>query len=92
MFSKAIDINPNDHVYYSNRSGAYASLQMYEQALKDGEKCVELKSDWGKGYQRKGLAEFYMKKYEESVKTYEKGLTIEPENAQLKEGLERSKE
>ena len=25
-FTKAIEINPNDHVFYSNRSGAYASL------------------------------------------------------------------
>lgn len=25
-FTKAIQINPNDHVFYSNRSGAYASL------------------------------------------------------------------
>ena len=26
FFTKAIEINPSDHVFYSNRSGAYASL------------------------------------------------------------------
>jgi stress-induced-phosphoprotein 1 len=39
-FTKAIEINPNDHVFYSNRSGAYASLQQYEKALEDANKCV----------------------------------------------------
>ncbi len=28
-FTEAISINPNDHVFYSNRSGAYASLKNY---------------------------------------------------------------
>jgi stress-induced-phosphoprotein 1 len=43
-------------VFYSNRSGAYASLEKYQEALEDATKCVELKSDWAKGYVRKGLA------------------------------------
>jgi stress-induced-phosphoprotein 1 len=51
-------LNPNDHVYFSNRSGAYASLNQYEEALSDANKCVEIKPDWAKGYGRKGLAEF----------------------------------
>ena len=25
-FTKAIEINPNDHIYYSNRSGSHACL------------------------------------------------------------------
>lgn len=41
-FTKAIEINPNDHVFYSNRSGAYASLNQYDKALSDATKCVEL--------------------------------------------------
>ncbi len=34
-FTKAISANPNDHVFYSNRSGAYASLKLYDEALGD---------------------------------------------------------
>ena len=26
LFTNAIEINPNDHILYSNRSGSYASL------------------------------------------------------------------
>jgi len=56
MYSKAIELNPTDHVLYSNRSGGYASKEEYDKALEDASKCVEIKPDWAKGYQRKGLA------------------------------------
>jgi stress-induced-phosphoprotein 1 len=88
-FTKAIEANPNDHVFYSNRSAAYASLEKYEEALDDGTKCVSMKPDWGKGYQRKGLAEFYLGKLPEAETTYKKGLELDPNNQLLKEGLER---
>lgn len=45
-----------------------------------------MKPDWSKGYVRKGLAEFYLKKYDDAIQTYEAGLAIEPTNAQLIEG------
>ena len=76
-------------MFFSNRSGSYASLQKYEEALEDAAVCVALKPDWAKGYQRKGLAEFYLQKYEESEETYKQGLKLEPTNAQLQEGLKR---
>jgi stress-induced-phosphoprotein 1 len=40
LYSKAIELNPSDHVLYSNRSGAYASLSNYEEAEKDAVKCI----------------------------------------------------
>lgn len=47
-FSKAIELSPADAVLYSNRSGSYASLKQFENALKDAEMCVKLKPDWAK--------------------------------------------
>lgn len=86
-YSKAIEINPNDQVFYSNRSGCHANLKNYDEALKDAKKCVELKPDWLRGYQRMGLAEFYLKNYDDAIETYKKGLEIDPNNAQLKVDL-----
>eukprot|EP00359_Climacostomum_virens_P001814 CAMPEP_0204898744 /NCGR_PEP_ID=MMETSP1397-20131031/1460_1 /ASSEMBLY_ACC=CAM_ASM_000891 /TAXON_ID=49980 /ORGANISM="Climacostomum Climacostomum virens, Strain Stock W-24" /LENGTH=562 /DNA_ID=CAMNT_0052066629 /DNA_START=6 /DNA_END=1694 /DNA_ORIENTATION=+ len=86
-FSEAIRHDPNDHVFYSNRSACYASLEQYPQALEDAKKCVELKPDWVRGYTRKGLAEYYLGLYADAVGTYSKGLEIEPGNDQLKQGL-----
>ncbi|KYK62692.1 tetratricopeptide repeat domain containing protein [Toxoplasma gondii TgCatPRC2] len=87
FFTEAIKCTPDDAVLYSNRSGAYASLNKLEEALNDAEMCVKLRPAWGKGYSRKGLAEFRMMKYKEAEATYHKGLQVDPTNEQLKEGL-----
>lgn len=91
-FTKAIDLNSEDHVFYSNRSACYACLEEYDKALVDAQICVDIKPDWAKGYLRRGLAEFYLKKYDQAEKTYKKGLDLEPNNQQLMEGLERVRE
>lgn len=88
-FTEAIKHDPSDHVFFSNRSACYASLEQYDQALKDGAECVRLKPDWPKGYTRKGLAEFFLNKLDDAAKTYEAGLKLAPEDAALKEGLKK---
>ncbi len=55
-FSQAINIEPSNHVLYSNRSGAYASLKDFTHALEDANKVTEIKPDWAKGWTRKGAA------------------------------------
>ena len=55
-FSQAIELEPTNHVLYSNRSGAYASLKNFDKALEDANKTTELKPDWAKGWGRKGAA------------------------------------
>ena len=55
-FSQAIELDPQNHVLYSNRSGAYASLKDWEHALEDATKTTEIKADWSKGWGRKGTA------------------------------------
>lgn len=91
-YTEAIACDPTDHIFFSNRSACYASLEQYEDALDDAKKCIELKPDFIRGYSRKGLAEFYLKKYPEAKETYEQGLKIDPNNEQLKEGLGRAEE
>lgn len=55
-FSQAIELEPTNHVLYSNRSGAYASKKEFEKALEDANKTTEIKPDWAKGWGRKGAA------------------------------------
>ncbi|CAL4886419.1 unnamed protein product [Urochloa decumbens] len=90
-FSEAIGLAPGNHVLYSNRSAALASLHRYAEALADAEKTVELKPDWAKGYSRLGAAHLGLGDAASAVAAYEKGLAIEPNNEGLKAGLEDAK-
>ncbi|KAH0739996.1 hypothetical protein KY290_033039 [Solanum tuberosum] len=86
-FTEAINLSPNNHVLYSNRSAAYASLNKFSEALIDAEKTVELKPDWSKGYSRVGAAYVGLNNYNDAVLAYRKGLKIDPNNEGLKSGL-----
>eukprot|EP01117_Protostelium_nocturnum_P008231 TRINITY_DN2937_c0_g1_i1.p1 TRINITY_DN2937_c0_g1~~TRINITY_DN2937_c0_g1_i1.p1 ORF type:complete len:557 (-),score=247.91 TRINITY_DN2937_c0_g1_i1:105-1775(-) len=86
-FSEAIELDPSNHVLYSNRSAAFASLKKFEDALKDAEKTVQTKPDWAKGFSRKGVALFSLGRVEDAEKAFQEGLKLEPTNAQLLEGL-----
>lgn len=72
---------------FSNRSAAYAKANKYDLSLKDAEKAIELKPEWGKAFSRKGTALAYLGRLDEAIETYEKGLQLDPNNQQLKDGL-----
>eukprot|EP00485_Elphidium_margaritaceum_P011893 CAMPEP_0202703630 /NCGR_PEP_ID=MMETSP1385-20130828/16447_1 /ASSEMBLY_ACC=CAM_ASM_000861 /TAXON_ID=933848 /ORGANISM="Elphidium margaritaceum" /LENGTH=580 /DNA_ID=CAMNT_0049361511 /DNA_START=39 /DNA_END=1781 /DNA_ORIENTATION=- len=86
-YTKAIGLYDKDHSFYSNRSACYAAKEKFEEALADGNKCVELKPDFAKGYSRIGYALFKLDKIEEAKETYQKGLDVDPNNESLKSGL-----
>ncbi|KAF8111123.1 hypothetical protein N665_0076s0119 [Sinapis alba] len=86
-YSSAISLSPTNHLLFSNRSAAHASLCNYADALSDAKKTVELKPDWAKGYSRLGAAHFGLNDFKEAVAAYSKGLEIDPSNEALKSGL-----
>lgn len=76
------------HVYYSNRAAAEMNRENYKQALADASDCIDAKPDWPKGYVRKGAALHFLKRYAEAEAAYKDGLTHDPNNQALKDGLD----
>lgn len=87
-YTKALTLDPSNHVLFSNRSAAYAKKGDYDNALKDACQTIKLKPDWGKGYSRKAAALEFLGQLEDAKATYQEGLRQEPSNQQLKEGLQ----
>ncbi|XP_014865208.1 PREDICTED: stress-induced-phosphoprotein 1 [Poecilia mexicana] len=87
-YSEALALDPSNHVLFSNRSAAYAKKGNYENALQDAVQTIKIKPDWGKGYSRKAAALEFLGRLEEARVTYQEGLRKEPNNQQLKEGLQ----
>lgn len=72
-FTQAIDIDPDNVIFYSNRSAAYMKVDSISKALHDAEKCIELDPKWSKGYNRLGVAQQQLKRFEAAIDTYKKG-------------------
>lgn len=51
-YSNAIKYDPENYLYYSNRSAAYQKLKDYDRMVRDAQKCVEWNPKFLKGYFR----------------------------------------
>ncbi|KAJ9370731.1 hypothetical protein DTO282E5_4491 [Paecilomyces variotii] len=86
-FTQAIEIEPQNHILYSNRSAVYAAQSEYQKALEDANKATEIKADWSKGWVRKGAAYRGLGDLLGAHDAYEEALKLEPGNDQAKNGL-----
>ena len=87
-YGKGLELDPKSHVLYSNRSAAYLSQNMAQQALEDAEMCVKLNPTWAKGYSRKGAALQTLGKLGDAKKAFEEGIKNCGEDPMLRKGLD----
>jgi L1 cell adhesion molecule like protein len=87
-FTNAIEADPSDHVFYSNRSAANLALKRTRDAVADAEQCVRLAPQWSKGFSRLGAALWADRQLPEAVKAYDRGLVLDKENAAMKQSRE----
>ena len=88
LYTQAIELDPDTHVYYSNRSAAYLKVGgSKSKALKDAECCVKLRPDWPKGYSRLGAAQYALGRFDQALATYRRGLEIDPQSSALQAAL-----
>lgn len=88
FYSQAINLEPNNHIHYSNRSLCYFNLSQFEKALEDAEKCIEINQNWGKGYQRRGQSEYRLNKIWDSFASYSFGSLLDQSNQTIKSELQ----
>lgn len=88
QYTKAIDADGTNHVYFSNRSAAYLKKGEAQKALDDANSVIGLSPDFAKGYSRKGAALHALKRYNDSIAAYKEGLEKFPTDAGLKKGLD----
>jgi len=86
-FSQAIEIDPRNHVLFSNRSGANLKLLRTRDAVADAQSCTGLKPDWAKGWSRLGAAFLADRQAANAASAYRTGLKLDPVNEACLQGL-----
>lgn len=67
--AQAIRLDPENHVYYSNRSAAYGALGNWQQAEADAQACVTRNPQFAKGYHRLANAQKMLGRNADAVAT-----------------------
>lgn len=78
MYSKAIEKDPNNGLYYAHRCAAYLAKNDMEKAEEDRKKAEELAGDNPEVYASLGCVYEYLEDWKKSVECYEKALELKP--------------
>ena len=89
FYTEAINKNPADHTFYSNRSACYMAMKRHEDALYDAIIVRTLKPDWVKGCYRSSMALLALERFEDAAVSAFDGLSLDQENGELKSLFQR---
>lgn len=83
-YNKAIEANPNEPSYYSNRAACYMNLKKYEFCMEDCQKALKLNPNFSKALRRKAKVHMIMGEIDKSAADYIRALELEPHDEVLK--------
>ncbi|EDV39725.2 uncharacterized protein Dana_GF10164 [Drosophila ananassae] len=87
LYTDALQLDPGNHILYSNRSAALLKQGQFAAALQDATQARDLCPQWPKAYFRQGVALQCLGRYGEALASFASGLAQEPTNKQLMGGL-----
>ncbi|XP_065665328.1 small glutamine-rich tetratricopeptide repeat-containing protein beta-like isoform X2 [Hydra vulgaris] len=89
-YTKAIELDSKNAVYYCNRAAAWIKLNNNQKAISDCECAINIDPTYCKAYGRLGLVYRNEKQFDKAVANYKKAVSLEPHNYAYKSNLELS--
>lgn len=86
-YNNAIEMDPNQASFYSNRAACWSSKGKHDNALRDAKMCLERDKNFIKGYSRKGKALFDLQRLDEAEAAYLDGLAVDASNEACTQGI-----
>lgn len=93
FYTQALDLNPGNAVFLSNRAAAHSANRDHASAKADAEAAVALDPQYTKAWSRLGLARFALGDAKGSMEAYQKGIEYEGNGGSeaMKKGFETAK-
>ncbi|BHF67175.1 hypothetical protein SprV_0301020000 [Sparganum proliferum] len=86
-YSKAIELDPHNAVYFCNRAAAYSRLNNHDESIRDCERAVAIDANYSKAYGRMGLAYSNKGNIPKAIDCYKKAISLDPNNRNFQENL-----
>ncbi|KMQ94582.1 small glutamine-rich tetratricopeptide repeat-containing protein alpha [Lasius niger] len=91
-YTKAIQLDGRNAVYYCNRAAVHSKLGNHALAIKDCNSALSIDPSYSKAYGRLGLAYSSLERHKEAKESYEKALAMEPDNESYRNNLQLAEE
>ncbi|KAL6427244.1 hypothetical protein ACFW04_008681 [Cataglyphis niger] len=91
-YTKAIQLDGRNAVYYCNRAAVHSKLGNHALAIKDCHTALSIDPSYSKAYGRLGLAYSSLERHKEAKESYEKALAMEPDNESYRNNLQLAEE
>eukprot|EP00117_Sycon_ciliatum_P050136 scpid94220/ scgid35429/ Small glutamine-rich tetratricopeptide repeat-containing protein alpha; Alpha-SGT len=88
MYSKAIAVDRNNAIYFSNRAAAYAKLQQHDRVVEDCQEAIRIDPAYSKAHSRLGNALNMLGRKAEAVESFKKAVELDPSNQAYKDTLD----
>jgi stress-induced-phosphoprotein 1 len=89
-YEEAIKRDPSNASYHNNLAVTFCKTNLWNDAKREVEKCLEIDDKFVKAWAKKGDIELFFKEYHKALDSYKTGLQLDPENAACKEGLAKT--
>ena len=86
-YTKAINCDPNNSIFYGNRAAVFATLDLPYPAISDSDKAIQIKPNYFRAYNRKARCYFDLKEYIKAYECYEEVLALDPDNQEAIKGM-----
>ncbi|KAJ5078573.1 RNA polymerase ii-associated protein [Anaeramoeba ignava] len=83
-YTKAINANPRNEIYYSNRAACLIKLKKFKEAENDCVKSLEINPKFLKSWLRKATANRYLKNYTQAIHDFQQVLLINSQHINKK--------
>jgi tetratricopeptide (TPR) repeat protein len=86
-YKRALVIDPDNAILYSNRSACYAAQKLWQKAMEDAIMSISKDENFIKGYQRLATAQSELNLHDDAIATLRAALSKEPNNELLAKQL-----
>lgn len=91
-YTKAIELESNNHIYFANRAAAFSHLKDHVSAINDCEKAIAINPKYPKAFHRLGTAHYFEGNYQRAADSFARALELDPDSEKYKTDLDRAKE
>jgi tetratricopeptide (TPR) repeat protein len=86
-YNKAIQLNPNEALYYLNRGHAYSLIKSYDSAIENFNIVLRINPNNADAYNARGVAYSWKNNFNQARADYTKALQIDPNHKEARNNL-----